>query len=261
MQRAQPHFRGPRRAWRWCLPALWLALAAAAGCGGGNPHPTGTLDRADFFAGKGKRLEAVAAYEAFVRHNPTDSLASEAQFRKAMIYMDLKEYPLAAVEFQILRKDFPTSDRVEESLFQEGLAYRRQVTDIARDTSGALEARRHFERFREQYPQSPRLADVTRELADISDLIVRKRLDQAKVFRQLGRWRAVAAVLDRLLADEAGSSLLPRVLWERAVAAEKLADPAAAASFYQRLAAGYPDDDRARDAAAAAARLAAGGGS
>lgn len=246
---------------RRLLPALWLALGAAAGCGSGNPHPAGTLDRAEFFAGKGNRLEAVAAYEAFVRRNPTDSLASEAQFRKAMIYMDLEEYPLAAVELQILRKDFPTCGRVEESFFQEGLAYRRQVTDIARDTSGALEARRHFERFRTQYPASVRLPDVTAELAGISDLIVRKRLDQVKVFRQLGRWQAVATVLDRLLAEEPGSSLIPRVLWERAAAAEKLGDRDGAASFHGRLAAEYPGDSRARAAAAAAARLAAGGGS
>ncbi|MBM4131069.1 outer membrane protein assembly factor BamD, partial [bacterium] len=200
-------------------------------------------------------------YEAFVRHNPTDSLAAEAQFRKAMIYMDLKEYPLAAVEFQILRKDFPTSPRVEESLFQEGLAYRKQVTDLARDMSGALEARRHFEKFREQFPQSPRAPEVASQLAGISDLVVAKRLDQVSVFRQLGRWQAVATVLDRLLVEEPGSSLIPRVMWERAAAAEKLGDEAAAAAFYGRLAAEHPADRLARDAAAAAARLARGGGS
>lgn len=240
---------------------LWLALGLLAGCGGGNPHPAATMDRADFFAGKGKRLEAVAAYEAFVRHNPTDSLAAEAQFRKAMIYMELKEFPLAAVEFQILRKDFPTSDRIEESLFQEGLAYRRQVTDVARDASGALEARAHFERFKAAYPQSARLPEVTAELAGISDLIVQKRLEQVNVFRQLRRWQAVATVLDRLLAEEPGSSLIPRVLWERAEAAEKLGEREAAAGFYAKLAAGHPGDKRAAAATAAAARLGAGGGS
>lgn len=244
---------------RWLALSLWLALGAVAGCGAGNPHPAATMDRADFFAAKGKRLEAVAAYEAFVRHNPTDSLAAEAQFRKAMIYMDLKEYPLAAVEFQILRKDFPTSERGEESLYQEGLAYRRQVTDVARDASGALEARAHFERFRAAFPQSARLPEVEAELAGISDLIVQKRLEQVNVFRQLRRWQAVATVLDRLLAEEPRSSLVPRVLLERAEAAEKLGDGAAAAGFYGRLAAEYPADRRASGAAAAVARLRGGG--
>lgn len=244
-----------------CLVAAALLGFLAQGCAGGNPHPPGTLDRADFFAGKGKRLEAVAAYEAFVRHNPTDSLAAEAQFRKAMVYMELKEFPLAAVEFQILRKDFPTSDRVEEALFQEGLAYRRQVTDEERDASGALEARAHFERFRETYPQSTRLPAVAAELAGISDLVVRKRLAQVEVFRQLGRWKAVAAVLDGVLEAEPGSSLVPDVLWERAQAAEKLGDSTGAARFYRRLADDFPQGRRAAAAGEAATRLRPGAGS
>lgn len=238
-----------------CLAAAFGLGAVATGCGSGNPYPPATLDRADFFAGKGKRLEAVAAYEAFVRHNPTDSLAAEAQFRKAMIYMELKDYPLAAVEFQILRKDFPTSDRVEEALFQEGMAYRLQVGDVERDASGALEARSHFLRFRSTYPQSQRLADVDAELASISDLLVRKRLEQVKVFRQLGRWQAVATVLDGLLTDEPGSSLVPEVLWERGQAAEKLDDRAGAAKFYGRLTSEFPADRRTAAAAAAIDRL------
>ena len=208
--------RGQRGLLVWCVAAALALGLVAGGCGTGNPHPPGSLDRADYFAEKGSRLEAVAAYEAFVRHNPTDSLAAEAQFRKAMIYMDLKEYPLAAVEFQILRKDFPTSERVEDALFQEGLAYLRQVVDIRRDASGALEARSHFLRYRSTYPQSARLAAVDAELAGISDMLVSKRLAQVEVYGQLGRWQAVTAVLDGLLTDEAQSSLIPDVLWERA---------------------------------------------
>ncbi|MBK7045897.1 MAG: outer membrane protein assembly factor BamD [bacterium] len=231
------------------------------GCAGGNPHPPATLDRADYFAAKGNRLEAVAAYEAFVRHNPTDSLAAEAQFRKAMIYMELKEFPLAAVEFQILRKDFPTSNRVEEAQYQEGLAYLRQVGDVERDASGALEARAHFERFLVAYPESTRRAAVTAELAGISDLLVQKRLAQVQVFRQLGRWQAVATVLDGVLEDEPGSALVPDVLWERARAAEKLDDSAGATRFYSRLASDFPQSRHADSATEAAARLKAGAGS
>jgi outer membrane assembly lipoprotein YfiO len=242
----------------WCAAAALALGVLAGGCGTGNPHPPGTLERADFFADKGNRLEAVAAYEAFVRHNPTDSLAAEAQFRKAMIYLDLKEYPLAAVEFQILRKDFPTSERVEEAMFQEGVAYLRQVGDIGRDATGALEARSHFLRFRSTYPQSARLAAVDAELAGISDMLVRKRLAHVEVFVQLGRWQAVATVLDGLLTDEAQSSLIPDVLWERARAAVKLDDPSGAAAFCDRLAAEYPASRYAAEAAALAARLKSG---
>jgi outer membrane assembly lipoprotein YfiO len=253
--------RGLRGRLVWCGAAALALGVLSGGCGTGNPHPPGTLERADFFANKGSRLEAVAAYEAFVRHNPTDSLAAEAQFRKAMIYLDLKEYPLAAVEFQILRKDFPTSERVEEALFQEGVAYLRQVDDIRRDASGAIEARSQFLRFRSTYPQSARLAAVDAELAGISDMMVRKRLAQVDVFRQLGRWQAVATVLDGLLTDEAQSSLIPEVLWERARAAVKLDDPTGASTFCERLVADYPASPYVAEATELAARLKSGAGS
>ena len=48
----------------WLSGCLVVAAAigfAVGGCAGSNPHQAGTLDRADYFAGKGKRLEAVAA--------------------------------------------------------------------------------------------------------------------------------------------------------------------------------------------------------
>lgn len=243
-----------------CVAAALALGVWAAGCATGNPHSPGTIERADFYAEKGNRLEAVAAYEAFVRHNPTDSLAAEAQFRKAMIYMELEEYPLAAVELQILRKDFPTSARVEEASYQEGLAYLAQVGDIRRDATGALDARAHFMRFRSTYPQSVRIPDVDAQLAVISDLMVRKRLAQVDVFRNLGRWQAVAAVLDGLLVDEPTSSLIPEVLWERARAAEKLNDFPGAAGFYERLATEFPESSYTDHAADRARNLRSGAG-
>ena len=245
----------------WCVVAALALGLWAGGCATGNPHAPGSIERADFYAEKGNNLEAVAAYEAFVRHNPTDSLASEAQFRKALIYMELKEYPLAAVELQILRKDFPTSARVEEASYQEGLAYLRQVGDIRRDASGALEARAHFLRFRSTYPQSVRLPDVEIQLAAISDLMVRKRLAQVDVFRNLSRWQAVAAVLDGLLVDEPKSSLIPEVLWQRARAAEKLNDFPGAAGFYDRLATEFPESPYTAHAADRARNRKGGAGS
>jgi hypothetical protein len=86
-------------------------------------------------------------------------------------------------------------------------------------------------------------------MAEISDLMVTKRLEQVKVYRQLGRHRAVAKVLDELLEEESGSTLVPEVLWERARTARKLDDRATEEDMYARIVSGYPDSeyvDRAR---------------
>ncbi len=221
------------------------------GCAGHNPHPSGTFDRAAYYAENGKTLEAVAAFESFVRHNPTDSLAAEAQFLKAKTYMEMQEYPLAAVEFQIMRKDYPTSPFVEDALFEEGKAYLLQVGRIERDITGAYEARLHFLDFSQQYPSSRHMAAVVGYMEEISDVLVMKRLEQVKVYRQLRRYRAIAIVLDDLITEEAVSSLIPRVMWERAQVAEVLDDSDKAAQMYQTLIDRYPEGDYLDRAASA----------
>ncbi|RKZ19555.1 hypothetical protein DRQ50_01805 [bacterium] len=235
------------------VPARLRALAGAglgaglgilillAGCGLHNPYPVGSFERGAYYAEHGNNLEAIPALESFVRHNPTDSLAPEAQYLKGMTYMATAEFPLAAVEFQILRKDYPVSDRVEDALFMEGEAYLSQVGHVSRDMTGAHQARLHFVRFMEEYPSSSHLPAVEERLQEISDMMVRKRLGQVKVYRQLGRHQAAALALDDILRFEAGSNLIDDVIWERARTAGKLEDEATAGDMYQRLINEYPD--------------------
>lgn len=230
---------------RMFIPGLFILLSVLVGCGASNPHPAGSYERGVFFADQGKDIEAVAALESFIRNNPTDSLAAEAQYLKGMTYMVMGEYPLAGVEFQILRKDYPTSNRVEDALYQEGVAYLEQVGRIERDITGAYEARLHFLKFSQEYPNSEHMPQVTEYMAEISDLMVRKRLEQVKIYKQLRRYQAVAITLDDILTEEAGSRLIPDVLWERAKAAEKLDDPDSAARSYERLVSEFPDSNYA----------------
>ena len=228
-----------------------LAVLGLAACGTSNPHPPGTYERGLFFVDQQMYPEAVTALDDFIRQNPTDSLAAQAQFEKAMAYFRIEEYPLAAVELQILRKDYPTSPLVEEAYFREGEAYLAQVGKIERDITGAYEARRQFYNFLQEYPSSRFVPEVRDRLREISDLVVRKRLQQVQVYRQLQRYEAVALTLDDLLQDEAGSGLLDRVLAERAEVALELDDPATARRMYTRLLADFPDSPlagRARSA-------------
>ena len=230
---------------------LAAALLQTVGCGTSNPYPVGTFERGQFFRAEEMYAEAVSALDNFIRHNPTDSLAAQAQFDKAMTYMEMEEYPLAAVEFQILRKDYPTCPLVEEAAFQEGVAYLRQVDRIERDITGAYEARLQFLRFAQDYPSSVFMPQVVDHMRDISDLMVRKRLEQVRVYRQLRQYEAAAKVLDDLLVEEAGSTLVDEVLLRRAKIAMKLEDrgdrPASAPATLRRLSGiricvrGHPD--------------------
>ena len=70
---------------------LWAGMLAAAlviGCGSSNPYPAGSFERGQRYWENGDLTRAVEALGTFVRQNPTDSLAAEAQYLKALAYME-----------------------------------------------------------------------------------------------------------------------------------------------------------------------------
>jgi len=245
----------------WLVSIVFLMIVVLSGCGASNPFPSGTYERGVFFREQEKYPEAVSALEAFVRHNPTDSLASEAQYLKAVSYMEMEEYPLAVVEFQILAKDFPTSQRIEDAMFNQGVSYYGQVGKVERDITGAHEARLHFLKFSQIYPQSKHMDEVISIMQDISDLMVLKRLEQANVFDQLKRPAAIVMVLGEILKTETNSRLLDQVLWERGRAAEKIFDADLAEEMYQTLLRDYPESKYRDKASKALGKLEEGSSS
>jgi outer membrane assembly lipoprotein YfiO len=259
MNEARGHGRG-RLTVSWLLVlGTCLALGLVAGCSASNPHASGTYDRGLYWLEKGRYQEAADAFGIFVRQNPTDSLAAQAQFEKGRAYMRSREYPLAAVEFQILAKDFSTSPLVEDALFHEGECYYFQVGRIERDVTPAYEARLHWLEFARRYPQSRHIPQVREYMQEIADLMVRKRLQRIKVYRQLRRWDAVALSLDRTLQEEPSSRLLDEVLWQRGQVAERLDEPQVASAMYQRLLSEFPESAHRGRAQAALGRLGSGG--
>lgn len=245
-----------RRSLTGSLALALLGVLVMLGCGMSNPHPLGSYDRALTFREGGKHQEAVDAYAAFLRRSPTDSLAALAQYEKAMSYMKLKEYPLAVVEFQILRQEYPTSELAEASSFQECRALMGQLHGVDRDITPAHIARENLLDFLRTYPESEYAPEARDLLGEISDLVVRKQMRAVGLYRRLDKPESAAIVLDRLLATERRSSLLPRVMLARAEVARKLGEEAQADGFLRSLLDEYPES---AEAARARNRLDAAG--
>lgn len=227
---------------------LLVSLVWLSGCGSSNPYPPGSFDRGYRFYERGNHLQAVNEFETFVRQNPTDSLAARAQYLKATSYLQMKEYPLAVVELQIMRKDYPSSELVEDAYFQEGVAYFEQVGDIGRDISGVYNARQLFAQYLQLYPMGKHAAGAQEYLTDISDIIVRKKLRSADVYRHLGQLDAVSIVLENVLAAETDTRMTDLVLLELGKNYEKLREWMQAAQAYQRIITEYPESSLRKQA-------------
>jgi outer membrane assembly lipoprotein YfiO len=233
------------------ISALTLMAAAAfliSGCSTANPYSGGSLERAVFFKDEGKDREAAEAFGMFIRRSPTDSMAAWAQLEKGMCYSRLEEYPLAAVEFQILRQEYPVSELVEDAIYQEAHAMLDQVGNIHRDISPAIDARIRFQTYIDMYPMSRHTPGARDALREIGDLIVEKNLNIAKTYRSMGKHKAAAIMLDRMMETEKESKLLDEVYLMRAKAARKLDDRETALTFLDKLLSDFPESDKADEA-------------
>ncbi len=252
--------RGARpRARSMALAAAFCGGLAAGGCGTTNPHPAGSLERAQHYQQRGKGREAVAALDQFLRRDPPDSVAVAAQAMKARAYMGLEEYPLAAVEWQILRQEYPGTGEAAESLYEEGLCELRQVGRLQRDVTPAQRARNLLRRYLQQHPAGPRAADARARLQEISDLLVRKKLGEIQVYRRLGRPEAAGIVLDALIENESESSLLPQLLLLRGELALRARQPETAVRAFTRLVEDHPQSPQAARARRELSKLSGGG--
>ena len=239
-------------------PALFLLIGAAlllcaavfplSGCGTANPYAAGSFERGERYFESGKHQEAADSFGQFLRSSPTDSLAPQAQMMKARSYMALEEYPMAAVELQILRQEYPTSDLLEEAAFLEAESHYLQIGRMERDISEAYVARDLLNRYLIAYPVSSRSPEARDYLRRISNLVVSKTLKNINVYRQLKRWRAVTIALDRCIEDETDSDLRDKLYWQRYMAGLKLDGEDDPTRFLQMLIDEYPESKRADEA-------------
>jgi outer membrane assembly lipoprotein YfiO len=247
--------------------AVCLVAALAFGCGHpGKQFPAGSLERgqAEF---EGKRwAQAVETLKQFIRRNPRDARADDAQFLIGQTYMGAREYPLAAVEFEILRNDYPLSELVDDAYFLEGIAYARQRPNYRLDQKVTHRALEHLRRYLTQFPTGKHRDEVQAEILALQGHLDFKRLEQARQYIALHRLEAAAIVIDGLLEASAESPQRPDALLLRGQVADRLGHLAEALEFWSELVERYPDHQAAsrarrllRDLGAASVDTAGGG--
>lgn len=242
---------------RLAVPALLLALALGACSHPGKDLPVGSYERGIAELEGERYLEAVEDLKLFLRRNPTDELADDAQFAVAEAYQRMGDHAVAAVEYEILRKDFPTSELAEEAFYQEGMCYVEQVPPVELEQSATRRALAHFQRYLVEYPDGERRDDAQRQLDQLVRHLDRKELEAARLYARLGNWRAVEVTLAASLQASAGSELRPDMLLLRGRALRRLGREDEAQALFRELVEQHPG----HAAAARAASLLADEGS
>ncbi len=233
------------------LPLVVVVFVAlsVSGCGGsGGGYARGSFERGQEQYDDERWYEAVEDLRLFIRRTPMDPRAAEAQYMIGMARYSDEDYPVAAVEFEILRNDYPTSEFADDAWFMQGMCYVEQVPRTDLDQTPTRKAVEHFVRYLREHPAGKHRTEVEAELDQLNRHLDQKEFDAARLYSRMGRWQAAAVTIDTMLETRPNSELRPEMLLLAAEVHSRRSEWTEARESYRQFLRDYPDHKRVREA-------------
>jgi outer membrane protein assembly factor BamD len=179
--------------WRGALAALCLG---AIGCAGNDipadASPENILAHAEEKLAAGKYLDAVEAYQYFLRTHPGTAMTPLAKLRLGDARFGLEEYILAEGEYQHIVSDFPASPLVEEARFKIALCAYESTYPYNRDQSETERALVLFDDFLRDYPESRFRPEVVAAVSDCRGRLAHGEFENGRFYEHRKRFRPAA---------------------------------------------------------------------
>lgn len=122
-------------------------------------------------------------------------------FYYAMCDFYLKDYALAAYEFERLIQKFPGGDFREESQFFIGKSNYNEAPPYQLDQDYTKRAIESFQLFLDIYPDSEKRAEVNKLVDELTSRLEKKAYNQAKLYYKTSDYKSASVALNNVLND------------------------------------------------------------
>lgn len=221
------------------LRTLLLLALLGAGCSSTREDSKKTAEER-FAAGKqlfdeGDYFEAIQQFDIVKLQYQGSSVSDQAQYFTGMARYKREEYRLAAYDFELLIRNYPSSPLVPDAYFMSAECYVGLSPDSQRDQSSTQHALESLQTFIELYPASPRVPEAQKEQAALIEKLARKEYETALLYERMDDFKAAQIYYDRVLdqyynTSFADASLLGKI--RVLIARKKPADAARAADLF-----------------------------
>ncbi len=127
--------------------------------------------------------------------------ADTVQYYLAYSYFYQKDYILASHYFSNFSVNFPNSEFVEDADYMNGYCEYRLSPKPSLDQGHTYKAINAFELFQLKYPLSDRIPEVVELVAEMEDKLVNKSYMNAKLYFDLGDYKAAIIALQNSLNE------------------------------------------------------------
>jgi outer membrane protein assembly factor BamD len=134
---------------------------------------------------KGNYLDAKTQFRILTLSHSGSLLADKAQFYLAECHFNIKEYILAASEYERLIKVYPSSEYTDDAKFKLGLSYFKLSPKYGLDQDYTRQAIVHFQEFVEDYHDSELTPEVEKYLQEARNKLSQKIFSSAEIYRKM----------------------------------------------------------------------------
>ncbi len=162
---------------------------------------------------KGKFFEAKTQFRIITLSHSGSVLADKAQFYLGECHFNMKEYILAASEYERLIKVYPSSEYVDDAKYKLGLSYYELSPKYSLDQEYTRQAIMHFQEFLEDFHSSSLVAQVEDYLQLARDKLAHKVFSSAEIYRKMHYYQAATIYYSKVLEEYYDTSYAPKALY------------------------------------------------
>ncbi len=235
------------------LFTLLIISVMALGCGG---RPSLTKMTAKELLDLGlkeyadkKYLNAIEIFQTVVYNHPGNSVVDTAQYHLALAYLGNKDYEVAAVEFNRLALNYPSSAYFENAIFMRAVSYFEGTPKhYGLDQSELVVAIKQLEDFLIDFPESHLIADAQTYLKAANDRLAYKYYKSAVVYRHSGAYRAAKKYYQIVIDDYTNSEYVANAVFEYAEMDFNIGNYAEAHTTFENFLIIFPEHELAQEA-------------
>ena len=198
---------------------------------------------------RGKYLNAVDQLTLVTFNYSGSSIVDSAQYYLAESHFMMKEYILAAAEFERLVSHFPSSPLVDDARYKIGLCYFKLSPKYALDQEYTYKAIEEYQRFTEDYPQSSLVPEVLESIFQARTKLAKKTFKSGKLYFRMKDYQSAIIYMNEVLDYYYDTNFAPPAMLLKGESLSKLEREDEARQVFDKLVNKYPDSNEAEIAA------------
>lgn len=198
------------------------------------------LAHAEKLFADGDYLDAQTQLRIIILNAPGSTLVDRAQFLLAECHFKIKEYLLAAAEYEKLVRLYTRSEYLDDAQYKVGLSYFELSPKSDLDQKYTLLAISEFQKFLEDYPDSQLISEVAPKLDAARLKLARKEYNTATLYRRMAYFESAVISYNTVLSTYYDTEFAEPSLYYKADCLFKMQKLAEAATSLRVLLDKYP---------------------